>query len=568
MTNKFSKKSFGRSAIETTNGMQGPTIHKGAWTRDNRNNKLFAELQVKDISTITDENTIAVWDHDGIPFKSAGMVEDDYIVAIEVDPALTKKNNDGEFEYTMIEGGVTREAKNVTEFWGVGKEVASNSWVGIQNIDREIEGLPLWTKDSFSIDNKKRLKTKFINSKTGERFKNPKRDENGIIIEGTGDDPLLKLKVEQDLSDVVEIMEMRIKEVREQWGIKNFLMCLGQGKVFRDELPLPQPYKGQRSSLRPILLKEARQYILDNYNSEMAPEGVECDDLTEFYAAKGYASYKKTGVFSHIMIAEDKDALSNPKLLINYGRAEGGFKYPQATLIEDSSVSVGTLELRQMSKKTEVKGTGLVWLTAQAFGIGDSADFYSPYSKFPKEMKKHIKHGDVAFYKQYSGLTTPREVLQQAVDNMFEWWPKGLQYTDCHGVEQDIDTFTWMEVCFSVAYMLRSLKDKTTFKKLCDHFKVDYSKVVDNNIEKVLPFLPEESLRLALKDNTSEVDNIIALLNDKSGKVADKNKRKELAVSLLEDLKTFDGLDIIDNISVYETIYRHNVTLCKQARLL
>lgn len=475
------------------------------WTRDNRDNKLFKDLQVKDISKITNDDTVFVWDFDGVPFRAASMVEEDYLVA------------------TNVEDDTTHESKNVTEFWGVGKKVGVNSWVGVQNIEREISDLPLWTKESFTIEKKKRIKSKYINKNTGKRFKK----ETDNIKD--------KKKVDQDITDVVEIMEARVREVKAQWGVKNFLMCIGSGEVFRDRLMLPQAYKGQRSPLRPILLKEARQWVIDNYPSEVAPPLFETDDVVEWYGAKSHAIYKKTEIHSHVIIGEDKDLAGNPKLWVNYGRAEGRFKQPQATLIEDSSVSCGTLQLVQKSKTTEVKGTGLKWLVMQAFCIGDQSDNYHGYLKFDKKLREHIKYGQKEAYKEYSRLETGKEILQKAVDNMFMWFEKGIKYKSHTSKEMDIDTFQWMEICFSVAYMTKSPKDPLTFKKLCDYFKVDYSRLVDNN-------RPEETSESEPTPSNlqSDVDEIITLLSDKSGKAADKRTRLEQGIEMLKQLKLIE----------------------------
>lgn len=483
------------------------------WTRDNRDNKLFKSIQVKDVTTITDDNTVYVWDFDGVPFKCAGLVEDDYIIA------------------TNVETKETTEAKNVTEFWGVGKKVSVNSWVGVQNVERSINGLEEWTKDSFTIENFKRLKTKYVDKVSGNKFNKEAHDISN------------KIKVDVDLSDVVAIMEARINEVREQWGVKKFLMCLGSGEVFRDYLKLPEPYKGQRSELRPILLKEARQWVQDTYPTKIAPPMFETDDLVEWFAALSQVYYRKTGIHKYVLVGEDKDLASNAKAWVNYGREDNAFKQPQMVLIPDATVSTGTLELVQKSKSTEVKGTGLKWLVMQAFCIGDSSDHYHPYLKLPKNLRSHIKYGQVQAYKDFVKLTTIKEVLQQAVDNMHLWFPEGLKYTAHDGTEQDIDTFTWMaDVCWPVAYMTKSPNDKANFKKLCDYAEVDYSKIINNHKPKTAALLADQGLRDQLSSYSEVITKLVGLLEDNTGKVADKTARKDEAIMILKDLKGFDKL--------------------------
>lgn len=500
----------------TTNGFK----------RDNRDNKLFKDLQIKDISGILTDDAVFVWDFDGIPYKCSGMVEEDYIVA------------------TNVETGEKLEAKNVTTFWGVGNKVGANSTIGIENIKRLTKGLPELTKDSFTIETKKRLKTKFINSATGRRFKSPKKDENGFIIPGSGDDLSLKKRVNMDLSDVIALMEARIDEVRKQWNVERFLLCLGSGHVFRNDLLLPAPYKGGRSSERPLLLKEARQWVVDTYPSEIAPPNFENDDLVEWYGAKSHKIFKTTNKHKYPIIGEDKDLASNPKLWINYGREGGFFKQPQAVLIQDSSVSVGTLELVQKANTTETKGTGLVWLIMQAFCFGDSSDFYHPYLKLDKSLRSHIKYGQKEAYIDFVNLKTCKEVLQKAVDNMALWFPNGLKYTAHNGIEVDIDTYSWMaDVCYPVAYMTRSIDDVADFRKLCNYFKVDVSKVEDNHKPPTLPLQPEQVVRDTIELQRDKLRGMIESASNTKG-------TKQVLVDNLNDI-TSNLKELEESLSLF-----------------
>ena len=253
------------------------------------------------------------------------------------------------------------------------------------------------------------------------------------------------------------------------------------------------------------------------------------DDVVEWYAAQGYKDYLKTGKFSYVILSEDKDSGSNPKMWCLYTKEGTKFPNPQPVLIESSAKSIGTLELVQMSKATKVKGTGFVWLAAQAFGIGDSADHYHPYLRHCKEVKQGIKYGEVEFYKEFVNLKTPKEILQKCVDNMFKWFPKGIQYTDFHREEQDVDTLSWMQTCFAAAYMTRKDGDKTNLKMLLDGFKVDYEKIVDNNKEKTLPFKEGQDLRdavKALRESVEEIGKVDFKKNDKKGDLLEKLEEK------------------------------------------
>ena len=219
--------------------------------KDLSDNKVFKNLQVVEIEKITNDDTVFVWDMDGVPFKEASKVEDDYIIV---------KHLETEEEW---------ELSNVTEFRGRGAKVSDNSWLGVENLKRTANQEESWILEDFEVTKHKRLK------------------------KGKG------------IQDVIDYMENYIKMVKDQWGVKNFLFVLGKGECFRNDLPLPVPYK-DRNDPRPLLLTEAREYLLAKENCIEAEQGFETDDVVEWYAFKGYDSYKRTGIFSHVMISEDK----------------------------------------------------------------------------------------------------------------------------------------------------------------------------------------------------------------------------------------------------------------------
>lgn len=410
---------------------------KQEYIRDLSDNKLFKNIQVDDLSAITNDNTEWYLDGDGVVWKTCSSVETLYIT-------VKNKTTGEEFDID-----------NITKFKGATKNISENSWLGIENVKRVAKGETPYTVEDFEIEQKSRLNF------TSE----DKAFEQAQIM-----------------------LRTKLKNLREQFQIKNIKFCIGSGECFRHSLDTVELYKGQRSELRPILLKRVRQWVLDELNGLEAPAGFENDDFVEWHAAEGFKDFKRTGIVSKGCIGEDKDMLSNAKLLINFGvhtgednPNKGKFKYPKPWLIGDSSMSVGEVDLiikGVKNPKKECKATGLVWLVLQSFLLGDTADHYKPL--------QHLKHyktnyGDVKAYEDFVGLKTPLEVLQKVVDIYAEFFPYGIQYTSHKGEDLDVDTMTYMETYFKVAYMTRNSNDLTTFGKLCEAFKVDTSKIVNNN---------------------------------------------------------------------------------------
>lgn len=487
--------------VETANTTQddyeeSPQKEDKPFERDNSDNKLFTNIQVKDISKYIDENTVGIADSDMLIYQACANMETKFI---KVKDKFT---------------GEEVELSNITTFKGAGKNIKPSSWLGLKNVDREIQGLPPLTPDDFEVTNHQKLK--FDEDKSIEQAK-------------------------------IQIL-LKLKQVRLQFGIPKIQMMIGQGDNFRNKLPLCRAYKGNRTeSARPLILKQVREWAVKEMEAILATtrsdgENIECDDLCEVYAAEGYKNYRKTGVFSYICISSDKDSFGNPKLLINpdthSGKdnpLKGKFKFPQAMLIEATDRSIGDLELVAKASGSEVKGYGLKFIMYQCALGQDGADNYNALS----HLDKGLSFGDQSAYKVLKPCKTAQETIQAAVDVFAELLPKGVQYITHDGKELDVDCMTYMDTYFKVAYMLRSLADTMDFYKLCKAFNVDTSKIVGNNCRKILPPKQHE---IEVTNYTSIQEQVIALLSDKSGKVADKAARLEEALTLLNDNKHFEKL--------------------------
>jgi len=181
------------------------------FVRDNSDNKLFTRIQVKDISSIINENTIGIYDADTLIYQTCSNMETKFI--------KVKDKSTGE----------EVELPNITTFKGLGKKVKPSSWLGLQNVDRELQGLPLLTPEDFEVTDHQKLK--FDEAKSTEQVK-------------------------------IQVL-MKLKQVRQQFGVPKIQMILGEGDTFRNKLPLCRPYKGNRTkSLRPLLLKKMRLWAV------------------------------------------------------------------------------------------------------------------------------------------------------------------------------------------------------------------------------------------------------------------------------------------------------------------
>ncbi|AUR89236.1 PIN domain-like protein [Vibrio phage 1.121.O._10N.286.46.C4] len=471
------------------------------FVRDNSDNKLFTDIQVKDISGLITDDCTGVFDFDTTVFQACSNVETKYI------------------RVTNEETRYSEEFPNITTFWGRGKKIGESSALGLLNVDRELDGREPFTKEDFVVENLQKM----------------------------------KYDTEEKTIDQAKIQIYKaIKKVKEQFGIDNVRPVIGEGDNFRHKLDLCRPYKGERSPMRPLVLKKVRKWVVEELKAIVATprkdgEMVEADDVVEYYGAKGYQHYRKHGKFNYLVIASDKDAQGNPKLLVNpdthsgeHNPLKGKFKFPQAMLIEATDVTCGDLELVAKKSTSEVKGYGFKFIMYQALLGGDGADNYNALS----HLGKDLKFGDQAAYKALKPCKSAKECLQSAIDVFAEKLPYGVQYTTHDGRDLDVDCLTYMDTYFKVAYMLRSEKDTMDLYKLCEVFKVDISAVVGNNkfSAPVRTYIGNQQVSEVIEGHIKEIVEVDLK--------AFKSKSKGDLVELLERVK--GKLELVDFEPMYE----------------
>lgn len=465
--------------------------------RDNSDNKLFKEIQVKDIREIITDYCIGVYDFDTPIYKACANMEVKSIVA------------------KHITEGWEEEFTNITTFKGRGKNISKESWLGMKNLELEVEGKPLYKIEDFEISKKAKL----------------------------------KMDKEKAIEQVKIQIYKKIKDVKTQFRIPKVKVVIGGGKCFRHDLDLVRPYKGTRSSDdRPILLSEIREWVKKELDCEVARDGFEADDRVEHYGIQGYQHYRKTGKFNYLVIASDKDSKNLKKLLVDpdtyvgeNNPLRGKYKFPQALLIEATDRDAGDIGIIQKQSSTDYKFYGFKGLLWQAFLSGDQADFYNCLS----HLKQNLNFGDDSAYKLLKPCKTAKEALQKSIDKFAELLPYGVQYTSHKGEELDVDTMTYMNTYFRVAYMTQSYDDTMDFYKLCKGFKVDTSKIEGNN-----KLTPPVKTYVGNQDISESMQAILEELVNNTLK-GYKSKKKDDLVKLLDETKEA----LSDTVKGFDSFY-------------
>ena len=122
----------------------------------------------------------------------------------------------------------------------------------------------------------------------------------------------------------------------------------------------------------------------------------------------------------------------------------------------------------------------------------------------------------------------------------------GCGYLD--GSEIHEDTLTWLNKCFLCMYMRMTKDDPTQITNWLDQYKIDYSHLVGNHIEKVLLLAPEVKIRETVKYTEQWLEEISKLLLNQKGKKEDLTDRMAAAGQALQCLR----VELQSNIFVQE----------------
>lgn len=218
---------------------------------------------------------------------------------------------------------------------------------------------------------------------------------------------------------------------------------------FRLDLPLPTRYKSTRKDqIRPILLKEAQDYVKRSFNAKQA-KGFEVDDMI---IIRSYEELEK-GNYPILPIWE-KDTTQATNLNI---------------WIEEDNQIKTLPELGELifNKPNTVKGSGLKFLCFQWL-FGDTTDNYCGYDLVD------ARFGAKSAYDLLIDLTTVKECLEIVIQKYKEWYPEPFEYTSWDEKIIKADWKFMLDLYFKCCWMKRRIDDPSDPKELFDKYGVMY----------------------------------------------------------------------------------------------
>ena len=222
----------------------------------------------------------------------------------------------------------------------------------------------------------------------------------------------------------------------------------GEQFNFRVELPLPSKYKGSRKdTIRPLHLKDAKQYLHNKYNAREAV-GIEVDDLCAISAYDALRNGDKP-----VMYFYEKDQYQLDGITLLHDKSE--FEYETVPVL-------GNLRL----EKTAVKGLGLKFLAYQWI-CSDLVDCYCAYEL------SNAKFGAKTAYKVLNELKTEQEVLLAVIKQFKVFYPEPFEYKCWKGNLHQADWKSMLQLYFSCCRMKRSMDDKLDCRDLFNQYNIN-----------------------------------------------------------------------------------------------
>jgi hypothetical protein len=258
------------------------------------------------------------------------------------------------------------------------------------------------------------------------------------------------------------LIQRMVSDILRQANCESILFALGGKENFRNELDLPQKYKGNRDdTLRPLSLSEVRDFIANTYPTVFS-ENEEADDIISKYQFLSYQDPTK-----HIVVATlDKDARGTPGNLLNPDenklvRIEGlGFLERQ-----EKVSSAG-------KKSYKLYGEGRKWFYAQLL-TGDKADNYFPCDYYKTVVGNDSKSPlitDLKCFNMLNECKTDAECWNVIVQQYREWYGQIDSWVNWKGETVKGTWIDILQVYVDVVHMRRFDNDRVDVRTLLTKF--------------------------------------------------------------------------------------------------
>lgn len=234
----------------------------------------------------------------------------------------------------------------------------------------------------------------------------------------------------EDISHALYTVKHMVEGIVEKAGADSIEMYMSGKDNFRDTLPLPEKYKGNRDdTIRPVQLSETRDYLTKKFKA-VTYHG-EADD----YLSIRQWETKDSKDVKLIVASIDKDTYGCDGWMLNWDKMDKPF------FIE----GLGKLWI---DDKGKVWGTGFKWKCLQ-WTVGDSVDNLKPTHLCG------VKFGEKGAFKIFDKLETYDECIRAVAGKYKEWYPEPVKYVDQCGRDVEASWVDLMQTYFLGIHMKR-----------------------------------------------------------------------------------------------------------------
>lgn len=283
-------------------------------------------------------------------------------------------------------------------------------------------------------------------------FKNRTECKKSLEQNGRVFDPVIykfeDIQVAEPAVNAFGIIKNQIEKTNDKLFADEYLVCLSGKSNFRDRLPLPALYKGQRvNTMRPVHLKACKTYLYKNHPSQLAIDKEADDDLI----IKGY-EYLEKG-YNVIIAGQDKDS-----------RAYSGLNLYNFTT-DNPEIEIMPKFGRLYDTGKDIKGEGFIWFCHQWL-YGDPTDNYKPC-----ELAR-VRFGEKGSYGLLKDARDEKDALEIVIEQYNKWYSKGVGYVDCFGEKRFVDSDFLLDMYFKCARMMAYEDDPLDYHLLCKQYGV------------------------------------------------------------------------------------------------
>lgn len=244
----------------------------------------------------------------------------------------------------------------------------------------------------------------------------------------------------EDVSFVLHTCKQMISNILQSCKTDVYEIYLSGDGNFRDTIPLPQKYKGNRTGLiKPLMLDKVKEYLVNVHNAVVVVG--EADDRLAMRQWEGLKSKTKI-----IGCSTDKDSMGTEGWVFNWDKMQ------EPMLIK----GLGELSIDESGK---VRGFGSKWKYHQWI-CGDSIDGLNPTYLAKKRF------GEKSSYKLLKDLTTDKECWKAVHDLYLSWYPESVEYIDQTGAKNCADYLNLAQVYWDGIHMLRWEGDKVDIREV------------------------------------------------------------------------------------------------------